>query len=134
MNIIVEGKLPKIAMFLDKRIQDLKGIRNQKEIAKIAGYQNPNIITMIKGGQAKVALDRVPAMAKALDVDVALLMGLALEQFYSRAFVNTMIEVFKAPYTADEVKVLEAIREAAGGGTLHLTEEKKEEIIRILKK
>lgn len=133
MNAEVKSRSSKVSDLISKRIDELKGVISQREIADKVGYQNQNIISMIKQGESKLALDRVPAMAKALDLDVKLLMGLALEQFYSRKFVETMIGIFEAPYTDDEIAVLEIIREVAGGGRLSLTDKQKEEIARILK-
>lgn len=41
----------------------------QKEIAKLAGFPMPNAISMMKTGQMKVPIDRIPALAKAMGVD-----------------------------------------------------------------
>ena len=56
-----------LARYIDRRILELKAMKTQAQIAAEAGYPNPNMITMIKQGTSKVALDRVPALAKALD-------------------------------------------------------------------
>jgi transcriptional regulator with XRE-family HTH domain len=41
----------------------------QREIAKQAGFPMPNAISMMKTGQMKVPIDRIPALAKAMGVD-----------------------------------------------------------------
>lgn len=41
---------------------------------------NGNFLSVLKAGNSKLALDRVPALASALECDPALLMRLALEQ------------------------------------------------------
>ena len=71
-----------IARFLDRRIDELKGAKTQREIAAEAGYEKPNIISMFKYGEAKVPLDKIPALAKALEIDPAHLFRLALEQYW----------------------------------------------------
>ena len=59
----------RLAKFLDRRILELAGKKSQREIAIQAGFPNPNYVSMIKAGSSKLPLDRVPSMAKALDVD-----------------------------------------------------------------
>ncbi len=43
--------------------------KNQRELADLVGYNNPNMMAQLKVGRVKLALDRVPAMARALKVD-----------------------------------------------------------------
>ena len=59
--------------FLETRLLELKHKKTQAEIAKEAGFINPNMVAMIKQGATKLPIDRVPALAKALDSDPALL-------------------------------------------------------------
>lgn len=40
-------------------------------MAREAGFENSNMITLFKQAATKLALDRVPSMAKALEVDTA---------------------------------------------------------------
>ena len=54
--------------------------KTQAEIASEAGFANANMMTFLKTGKNKVPLDRVPSLAKALEVDPAYLMRLALDQ------------------------------------------------------
>ncbi|MDP3195340.1 hypothetical protein [Tabrizicola sp.] len=62
------------------RIRDLEHKTTQAEIASEAGFPNANMMTFLKNGRNKVPLDRVPSHAKALEVDPAYLMRLALDQ------------------------------------------------------
>ena len=61
-----------LAKFVDIRLLELKHKKTQAEIAEEAGFVNPNMVTMIKQGATKLPIDRVPALAKALEVDPAL--------------------------------------------------------------
>jgi transcriptional regulator with XRE-family HTH domain len=72
----------RLASFVAKRIKDLAGVRSQREIARIAGFTQPNMISMIKTGEAKLPLERVEKLAIALDCDPHRLAQVALEQFY----------------------------------------------------
>ena len=58
-----------VATYLSRRIDELRGVKTQREIAAEAGFAKPNIISMMKVGETKLALDRIPALAKALDAD-----------------------------------------------------------------
>jgi transcriptional regulator with XRE-family HTH domain len=71
-----------IAKYIDKKIDELKGVRTQREIAAEIGYDKPNLISMFKRGEARVPLDKIPLLAKALGVDPAHMFRLALEQYW----------------------------------------------------
>jgi transcriptional regulator with XRE-family HTH domain len=70
----------RLAKFVAQRIAELSGRKTQAEIASEAGFANSNMISMIKSGATKLALDRVPQLSKALECDPAFLLRLALEQ------------------------------------------------------
>lgn len=111
----------KLAKYVEQRVLELKSKKSQAEIAAKAGYVNQNMITMIKQGRSKVALDRVPALAGALECDPAYLMRLALEQAIGRTATKAVVEVFGEPVTANEVGWLQAIREASNNTDPRLT-------------
>jgi hypothetical protein len=66
------------ARYLNRRIEELRGLKTQREIAAEAGYARPNILSMLKSGETAVALARIPALAKALDADPGHLFRLAM--------------------------------------------------------
>ena len=131
MNIENE-KRSRIAQLIDNRIEELRGVKSQKEIARIVGYKSPNIITMIKQGDTKVSLDRVQLMAKALDVDVKMFYRLALEQFYSVETVAGMFEMLSGGLTPNELELLSVYRQIENGEKLVITPEIKIAIKKIL--
>ena len=59
------------ARLISDRIRDLAHKKTQAEIASEAGFPNANMMTFLKNGRSKVPLDRVPSLAKALEVDPA---------------------------------------------------------------
>lgn len=67
------------ARLIADRIRDLAHRKTQAEIASEAGFPNAKMMTFLKNGRNQVQLDRVPSLAKALEVDPAYLMRLALE-------------------------------------------------------
>lgn len=102
----------RLAQFLSKRIDALRGTRNQAEIAKIVGYKTPNVITMLKTGATKLPIDRVPSMARALEVDPAMLLRLTFEQAFNETTARAVDEIFGTPVSANERGWVDAIRDA----------------------
>jgi transcriptional regulator with XRE-family HTH domain len=100
-----------ICRFLTKRIASLSGVKSQREIAAEAGYEKPNILSMFKRGETKVPLDKIPAIAKALDVDPAHLFRLGLEQQMPE-LAKIMHEVIGKTVTHNEFELVQAFRKA----------------------
>jgi len=91
----------------------LKPRKTQAQIAAEAGFPNPNMISMIKGGASKLALDRVPSLAVALECDPARLFLMALEQIENPTTANAIQRIFRTTVTENEGDWLRAIREAS---------------------
>ncbi len=102
-----------LARFVTKRILELRP-KTQAEIAIEAGFVNANYLSMVKAGNSKLALDRVPALADALECDPALLMRLALEQAVGSTASQALQEILGTPVSANERLWLAEIRDAAG--------------------
>lgn len=109
------------AVFLRRQTELLAHRKNQKQIAHEAGFANGNLISMFKSGASKIPLDRVPALARALETDPAYLMRLALEQAVGKTASVAVLEVFGTPTTLNERAWLDEIREASGNTDPKLT-------------
>ena len=109
--------------YLMKKI--LESPKSQKEIAAAAGFKSQNMITMLKLGHVKLALDRVPTMAKVLNTDPVDMFKLALTQFYDDASVRLLIDLLEAGISPEERKILRIIRDAAGAETPTVTPERE---------
>jgi hypothetical protein len=109
-----------LAKFLEKRILELKP-KTQGDIADEAGFINPNVLSMIRSGTTKLPLDRVPALAWALDCDPALLMRLALDQAVGSPAAAALIEILGTPISANERGWIEAIRDASDDSDPRIT-------------
>lgn len=57
-----------LAAFIAKRVLELRP-KSQIDIAGEAGFVNANVLSMLKSGATKLPLDRVLALAKALECD-----------------------------------------------------------------
>lgn len=110
-----------LAKYVERRVLELKPTKSQAEIAVQAGYSNVNMITMIKQGASKVALDRIPALAQALETDPAFMMRLGLQQSVGLTAAKAILEVFGEPVTKNEIGWLQAIREASNNTDPRLT-------------
>ena len=111
----------RLAKYIERRILELKPKKTQAEIAAQAGYPNANMVSMVKSGANKLALDRVPSTARALECDPAYLMGLALEQAIGQTAAAAVIEIFGDPVSENEIGWVKAIREASDHSDPRLT-------------
>ena len=100
----------KMAQFLDERIGELEGTITLSEIARKIGFPNANIISMFRADQAKVSLDKIPVLAEALQVDVAHLMRLGLEQYWPEP-IDAITKMFSRIVTDNEFELIQEIRE-----------------------
>ncbi|WP_376871191.1 XRE family transcriptional regulator [Albirhodobacter sp. R86504] len=109
------------AKLIADRIQALSHRKTQGEIASEAGFANANMMTFLKNGRNKVPLDRVPALAKALEVDPAYLMRLSIEQAIGVTAAQAVVEIFGTPATENERGWLTELREASDNSDPRLT-------------
>ena len=82
---------------------------------------NPNMLTMLKKGSSKLPIDRVPALAAALDCDPALLLRLALEQSEGSTVAAAIFETIGQPITKNEMAWITEIRDVSGDTDPRLT-------------
>jgi hypothetical protein len=111
----------RLAQYVERRVLELKPKKSQGLIASEAGFPNPNMVTMIKNGTSKLALDRVPSMARALECDPAYLMRLSLEQAVGDTAAQAIAEIYGTPITVNELGWLEEIRDASRNTDPRLT-------------
>jgi hypothetical protein len=111
----------RLAKFLQKRILELRSRKTQALIATEAGFSQANMLAMIKVGASKLPLDRVPALAKALECDPALLFMMAMEQLGGDTTEPAIRRIFGTLVTENEVAWLEEIRKASGHSDPALT-------------
>jgi len=109
------------ARFIIDRVRDLSHRKTQAEIAAEAGFVNANFMSLLKSGKNKVPLDRVPSLARALEVDPAYLMRLALDQAVGATAAKAIIDIFGTPATENEIGWLTEIRDASDNTDPRLT-------------
>lgn len=122
-----------VGPYVSERIDALRGRKTQKEIAEQAGYDHPNNISMIKSGTSKLPLDRVPALAKALECDVGELFAVALEQYFDDETIIAFRRVMTADLTRNELEWIEFLRAASNRTDPKLTAFRKRVLHPLLK-
>jgi hypothetical protein len=110
----------KLAQFLDKRLNEFKGTTTLAEIARKMGYPRDHVIAMFRSDQAKVPLDKLPALAQALEVDVGHLMRLSLEQYWPDK-TDAITKVFSRVVTDNEFALIQEIRKRTNDADPKLT-------------
>jgi transcriptional regulator with XRE-family HTH domain len=88
--------------------------KTQRQIAEECGFESPNIITMFKQGRMKLPLDRIGTLAKALDVDAAYLLRLAMQEYLPNTWAEVE-DIFKSTIlTENELHLVRNYRELTG--------------------
>ncbi|PLS20246.1 transcriptional regulator [Neptunicoccus cionae] len=123
-----------LAKYVSRRVLELKSRKSQSEIAREAGYPNPDMVTMVKNGASKLARARVPSMAAALECDPVFLMGIALEQAVGHAGAKAILDIFGTPVTENELGWLEVIRLASGNSDPRLSARSRAALLAIFGK
>jgi transcriptional regulator with XRE-family HTH domain len=109
-----------LAAYVTKRTLQLRP-KSQIEIAGETGFVNANVLSMIKSGTTKLPLDRVLALAIALDCDPKRLFLLAFQQQGYETEQTAIADIFGTVVTRNEVIWLEEIRDASGRSDPSLT-------------
>lgn len=110
----------RLVKFLQKRILEMRPRKSQVEMAAEAGFMATNMLAMLKRGSSRLPLDRVPALANALDADPAYIFQLALEQ-QDPALARLVEDSIGAVVTRNEIAWIEEIRNASNHADPTLT-------------
>ena len=126
--------LPLVATMISDRIDKLASHRNQGELAKAMGFKNANMLSMIRRGKAKLPFNKIPIVAKVLDLDAALLLRTHLREQWPE-FESVVFEIFGGVLTKNERAWLEFFSDVVMPALPHDAEKRMElrEFIRELK-
>lgn len=84
--------------------------KTQKQIAEEIGYDNPNMITMLKQGVSPVPLKKVGPLACALNVDPVCFLRLVMLEYMPETFA-AVEDVLEVPLlTKKEKRLIESFR------------------------
>ncbi len=90
--------------------------RTQKEIAEELGYENPNMISMLKKGNTKVPLNRVYTLAKAMGVDPKFFLRMVMTEYMPDTWAAISLVYGDQMVLADqEIQLVQLFRKVTGG-------------------
>lgn len=81
----------------------------QRDVAAAIGYDKPNILVMIKRGDTKLPVNKVPALAKAIGVDPLHLMRLTLNEYMPEVH-DAILSVAGPIVSENEMKLIKMWR------------------------
>jgi len=98
-----------------------KSSKTQLEISAEAGFPRSSVLSMIKQGQTKMPLARIPQMARALDVDEVEFFRLAMSEY-----MPDLLRICDAMYARDALSeaerlLLKEVRQCAKEQPLQIT-------------
>lgn len=102
------NKKKQLAVFIAAQIDASE--KSQTQIAGDAGFENPNMMSMIRKGTAQVPIQRALKLADALEVPRVEFMARVLEA-YAPALLEMIKEIVEdAPVSPDEIMLLRGYR------------------------
>lgn len=101
-----------VAEFIADRLAIID--KTQREVAAECGFETPNVITMFKQGKTKVPLDRIGPLAKALNVDPAHLLRLALQEYMPETWSSIEEILHSTVLTKNELELVRKYRQVTG--------------------
>ena len=123
-SVVREDVIP-LHTFLHRRVQEVPDMTNVK-VAQALGYEKPNVVAMMLTGSMKIPLNKVPALARVLELDpVGLLRRVILA--YMPELWQTIQDVLGQDrlVTANESALLMLVRDHLGGEDVPLLEDTK---------
>ncbi|MCL2524164.1 MAG: helix-turn-helix domain-containing protein [Betaproteobacteria bacterium] len=125
----VPGKIS-VAQYISEQIR-LSG-KMQQEISKEVGFATPNMISMIRKGTAKVPLDKVTRIAKAVGIDPIHMFKLCFAEYYPDVWADIQ-RVFAYPVlTSHEMDILDLVRSANVDNPKVRTDEERQRIRAVI--
>ncbi|MFN3460853.1 MAG: hypothetical protein ACK4ZN_07575 [Oceanibaculum sp.] len=115
-----------------ERLMDLSG-KPRKKIAVALGYDNANVISMFKKGTTKVPFNRIPALARVLEVDPKWLFFRAMKE-YEPDLIEVIAEIYGQIITDNERRLLEVVREETEFQNPRLDADREQELRQLLHK
>lgn len=100
-----------VAELIKERIRIIG--KKQLQIAIEAGFETPNLITMIKQGKTKLPLGKIGSMAKALELDPSHLLKMCIKEYQPDTW-EAISPYMEDILTEDELKMVLALRNAIG--------------------
>lgn len=101
-----------VAEFIADRLAAID--KTQRQVSEECGFDNPNIITMFKTGQTKLPVNRIAALAKALEVNPVHLLRLVMLEYIPDLWESIENIMQSTVLSANELELVRAFRDVTG--------------------
>ncbi|WP_088652504.1 helix-turn-helix domain-containing protein [Marinibacterium profundimaris] len=81
----------------------------QREVAARAGFNNANVLSMMKTGETNIPLVRIPALASVLELDAQEFLMTAIAEYYPPVH-EVLVDILGLPLTAKELDAVRRLR------------------------
>lgn len=98
--------------------------KTQKTIASEIGYDNPNVVSLIKQGRTKLPVNKVQLMAQSLAIDPVNLLRMVMSEYMPDTWTVIASIMGDKLISEDERKLLVLAREASGDAGFYLQDPK----------
>ncbi len=102
-----------VTAFVEERLEAIG--KTQRQVAEEAGFDYPNVVSMMKQGKMKVPLNRVRGLAGALEADPVHLLRLVMEEHYPELWESVWEITQGGVLTRNERELIESFRSVTGG-------------------
>ena len=92
----------------------------QREVAARAGFNNANVLSMMKTGETNVPLMRIPALASVLALDAQEVLMTAIKEYYPTIH-EVLVDILGLPLSAEEMEAMAELRMQELVGTQPVT-------------
>ncbi len=125
-----ENGTSKVAAFIAAAIE--RSSKTQLEISAEAGFPRSSVLSMIKQGQTKMPLARIPQMARALEVDEVEFFRLAMGE-YMPELLRICDQMYACErLTEGEAALLYEVRQGMNGHGVRMTPRVRAALARFL--
>jgi transcriptional regulator with XRE-family HTH domain len=104
---------------------------SQREIAAALGYSRSNVVAMIKAGEMRVPIAKIPALADILAMDRVELLRAAMAE-YQPEVLETINQIIREPVPENERRLLAELRRMIGGPVPPLATARQRERLKAL--
>ncbi|ODM49730.1 hypothetical protein A9320_28300 [Ruegeria sp. PBVC088] len=94
--------------------------KTQRDLARDAGLPHPNVLSMMKTGECKVPISRIPTLAAALGVDASDFLETAMQEYHPEIWM-TLKEDYKPLLDEAERKLIDIYQTASFAGRIPMT-------------
>lgn len=120
----------KVSDFIIKRQKELE--LPNTDLANALGYDNQNVIAMIRKGRVRVPLHQIMSLASVLQVDSIWFFKLVMSEYKPEA-LEAIEQCFGSLVTQNERRLLEVWRANTDGNDPEITDELKKGMTELIK-